>query len=235
MIKEIKSFVEYIDYIQDLAKYDFILYRWQDCDKPLLPRIARDAKLVKHEKRLFEEFQRKSHSFLNIKEKNEWEKLAIAQHHGIPTRLLDWTENPLIALWFACQNEEKNKENYGVVWIILAKEENTVYYTDWTSPFSLAWGEIKIYKPHQILSRITNQSGWFTVHTKSEGKDFVALENYPWYGASMNKIKIHKKLFKDFKIKLSKLGVNESTIFPDLDWMCRHITWSIKKDISDKK
>lgn len=112
MIKEIKSFIEYIRYIEDFAQYDFILYRGQDCDKPLLPRIARDKKLAKFEEELFEEFKRKSHRFINIKEKNEWENLAIAQHHGIPTRLLDWTENPLIALYFSCQNEENNKEDY---------------------------------------------------------------------------------------------------------------------------
>ena len=74
----------------------------------LVPSIARNRNLELKEKELIHEFKyRYPDIFMNLS--TNFERLSYMQHYGLPTRLLDFTENPLIALYFACN--EMNKRN----------------------------------------------------------------------------------------------------------------------------
>jgi hypothetical protein len=70
--------------------------------------------LLEQEQRLFAEFRRRSAAYLDATNRDDWDMLAIAQHHGTATRLLDWTDNPLVALWFAVR--EGTQQSDSVVW-----------------------------------------------------------------------------------------------------------------------
>lgn len=70
---------------------------------------ANTDSLLLAEERMFRQLKRRSHPFLNIRPDSDWDWLALAQHYGIPTRLLDWSINALAALWFTVDKPPKKK------------------------------------------------------------------------------------------------------------------------------
>lgn len=74
--------------------------------------------LWKHERYILDDFSREAWPYTEASVKNSCIlNMEIAQHYSVPTRLLDWTTNPLVALFFACKQEEDAKVD-GVVWIV---------------------------------------------------------------------------------------------------------------------
>ncbi len=130
--KEISSFNDYIQQSSEPSSFEdkdnqLILYRGQEEDWPLIPKIGRPESNGSNtysedkEVKILNEFKRLSYPFLDSNFKyNDWDWLSLAQHHNVPTRLLDWTENPLIALWFACNKNQKNKSSR-IVWRFLVR------------------------------------------------------------------------------------------------------------------
>jgi FRG domain len=158
-----------------------LLFRGQPCDKPLLPNLGRckvNGELLKIEGLVLEEFSRTSVPFREFEPKNEWDLLALAQHHGLPTRLLDWTYSALAALWFAVRNppEKKEKGNAfedGVVWVLCALKEDYVK-TAKSSPLSNQ-SRTLVFRPKAISRRIVAQQGVFTIHRLQDNGRFVPL------------------------------------------------------------
>jgi len=163
-------------------KADFI-YRGQREDKPLRPRLGRLVPKGKRkgiERLMFEEFKRTSIALTDLQPETDWDFLAIAQHHNLPTRLLDWTYSALAALWFAVEKEPveiEGKKQNAVVWMLKTRVADFIDENSRKSPFGKR--ATSIYRPRVITRRIAAQGGIFTVHNYDENRRFRLVGEQP--------------------------------------------------------
>ena len=219
---QIRSFANFSQYISKHNTEDLVLFRGQFNDLELLPKIARikpDRPVLEAEQVILRTFKEQSVPFLLRPPSSEWDWLAIAQHHRLPTRLLDWTTNPLVALWFTV-SRPATKQKHGVVWVFKPSEADFVDASD--DPFQGT--RTKVFRPAHIADRIRVQSGYFTVHKYIKGR-FVAFERNRLYKAKLVKLQIDAKAFSGLRFALDQYGINESVLFPDLDGLSKHIEW----------
>jgi hypothetical protein len=201
------------------------LFRGQPEDRPLVPKIGRlkiDRPVIEAEKVVLDFFKQQSLPFLERAPVSEWEWLAIAQHHGLPTRLLDWTLNPLVALWFAVRSPCTGRRN-GVVWAF--KPNSDDYVNDaHDDPFS--GDRTKVFRPPHVAQRIRAQAGYFTVHQYLDKSGrFVPFERITSYQPRLTKLIVSPSAFADIRFRLDQYGVNHSIVFPGLDGLSGYIEW----------
>jgi len=208
-------------------KSDFI-FRGQSTDQPLIPRLARlnpKGDLQEIERLMMADFERQQLPFTEFEPRYAWDLLALAQHHGLPTRLLDWTYSALAALWFCVRKPPQKDENGsfadGVVWILKTMPEDFIGSTSNETPY----GQDKTYvfRPRTITRRILAQGGVFTCHKRMSNGKFVKLELNAAYRKRLMKVPIPADNFESLREDLMANGVSSLSLFPDLDGLAAHL------------
>ena len=238
---EITNLSTYLKYLQQEKKAeekngnkaDFI-FRGQPVDKPLRPKLTRvvsKGERLNIEKLIFKEFKRTCVALTDLEPRSAWDFLSLAQHHGLPTRLLDWTYSALAGLWFAVGKEpaqdEQGKDLSGVVWALKTRKEDFIDEESAKSPFEIR--RTKIYRPRIIARRIAAQGGIFTVHRMSEDESVVRLENNKHLKERLIKFIIPPTAFPLIRQQLNGCGVHHFTLFPDLVGLCDYLEWRYTK------
>jgi hypothetical protein len=159
----------------------------------------------------------------------EW--LAIGQHHGLHTRLLDWTRNPLVGAYFAVREPSREKDSALFALRGLPELELQCESDPWRAR------GIRLWHPPSLVERIGRQSGLFTLHQLGDRGGSLDLVSYAeglWYddGSETNpffslsnlalvKIRIESSARTVLRDELKLLGVDEFFAFPDLEGLCR--------------
>lgn len=187
-----------------------------DAGWKLLPKAGRLPYSTIDDRQIFESWKRRAIEHIRILPNSDWEWLAIAQHHGLATRLLDWTTNPMNAAFFAV------RENREVDAVIHAARFKFRAGTETTHP--MEFPGVATYWPSGVVPRITRQSGLFTVHAKPS----VPLEENTEGLADLKRIIIPNKVRDPLLRELSYYGINAVTLFPDLDGLSAFLNWTIE-------
>lgn len=192
------------------------------------------------EKRLLEQFKRVARPHIPFEPKSDIEWLAVAQHHGLPTRFLDWSESPFVAAYFTVREQpiHDTSENIGLTGLASALQPISYYpgciyairTPDETNigheqdPFSISKEkQPRLFRPPHISPRVPVQNAVLTLHNAPDE---------PWEPDEIIKLEIPGKSFEEIKSALNAIGFNEASQFPDLDGIGRHLGWLFEQDLN---
>ena len=165
---------------------------------------------------LFKDFIREAKRYIENRFSTlEW--LALAQHHGLPTRLLDWSTNPLVAAWFACENEASTAN--GVVHMINVPSLDR---RDDIEPFDPRLSDVVLVQVPPRVGRITAQQGLFSLHPDPTA-NWVPTRALRYHALE---IPAAEKPF--FRQALDTFGVNRGRLMVDLDGLCATLSWKYR-------
>lgn len=223
-------------------------------------RIATSAEI-----RIYEEFRERIRAYRHdrVDLKNPWEMLCLAQHYGVPTRLLDWTSNLLVATYFAVEDLDDKKD--GVIWCLnvpkLLGEEQVVlrgqlldtlpnhgvtFLRKWwlehlpkDVPSRKNESLFTLIQPPDIDDRMKIQSGFFTIYIsvgENEESNFV-LSHSLWLEENrpdtFRTLTIPGGCKREFLAHLKRMGINQNALFPGLPGLGQHLA-TLQKELLRK-
>jgi len=230
-LETVRSWTEFIEKAAD--RYRGWAFRGHaDARWPLLSSLGRyldkyvdPKRWNSQEDRIARIFRRKAHLYLtHVPDRDDtFQWLALMQHHGAPTRLLDFTWSPYVAAFFALERAAET----AAVWALNPLKLTNI--TERLDPFlaGALKGEIGIGEPFVMNQRLIAQSGTFVV-TRQVGVPIEDLTGTNREGMLV-KFELPAAQVRDTAMReLFSMNVTNATLFPDLDGLARSLAYELE-------
>ena len=192
------------------------------------------------ERQLMARFRQRSMPYHSRDLRDDWEALFFMQHYGVPTRLLDWTENPLVALHFALMFSRgaSSRPSPSIVWVLdpFAWNRTALAHVSYNGgPLTTEDEDLKGYAPKTATMgnypvalygahnspRIVAQQGVFTIFgaNKNPMEKLVTKGLFP--PRSLAAIVVSAMRVRHMRQSLLEQGMTETVVFPDLEGLAK--------------
>jgi len=247
-ISSLKEFTEKIEELLPVSADKSLWYRGcGSCHYKLEPSLHRNPEISTNkemldlEVKIIDRFSQRSVPYVSPTVRGDWEILFFIQHFGIPSRLLDWTENPFVALYFALTSAvKKNIKGIAayekvVIWILDPVLWNREVLKDITYKggiLSIESKHLYAYKPRTEFdlmkddpvcmfgthnsARIVAQRGVFSVFGKNKRSMEDVVSTNGFGNTTLQRLTIEPDRIEPLLDSLISIGITDSVIFPDL-------------------
>jgi len=217
-----------------------------DINYKLVPSFHRQSLNIRDEVYMMNLFKQNAHEFVQGQvPTSEWEWMFLMRHHALPSRLLDWSENPLVGLFFAVEASSSSPRRNGVLWCLLPGQLNSwalgwpdnstalPMFTELEAEYTLGEnGALQIYRPSNLRrprSRSTPLPPSAAICVRATRRIQAQLGVFTVHHADKTPLEdiqdqTHVWRFvipaagkEHIRDELRRIGITRRTIFPDLD------------------
>jgi FRG domain len=249
-VHKVESLRQYMELIEEaMEPHEALWFRGSAlASYSLVPTLYRHPghldvdEILGLEEEVIQRFRERGAPYERVPSSDTWEILFLMQHFGVPTRLLDWTENPYIGLFFALTSLRPNTDEPAAVWILQPAAWNQAALADISydgAILSIGNDALDSYRPSakpQFMKvvpvglygihnspRIVAQRGVFTIF----GKATTPMEETFYHGdfqsEALMKVEIPAATIPQLRESLFAIGITDSVVYPDLSGLAMEL------------